>query len=89
MVSWEQRMMGENLSQVNKDILPPSRLWNWTGVKCQIHMCRDSRRVLQCCADQFSFEIVRQHRSNWACLAFNRQSQLFLQQRTSLLFSSH
>lgn len=49
MVSWEQRLMGEHLSQVNKEILPPSGLWNWIWVKCQIHMCRDSKSLAILC----------------------------------------
>ena len=65
MVSWEWKMMDENSSQVNKEILPPSGLWNRIGVKCQLCTCRNSKRVLQFCADQVLSELSGGIDSDW------------------------
>lgn len=62
--------MNENLSQVNKEILPPSGLWNCTGVKCQIYMCRNSKRVLQFHVDQVSFELSGSMNSKFGLSSF-------------------
>jgi hypothetical protein len=48
-------MTDKNSSHVNKEILLPSGLWNWIGVKCQKYM--EFPKDLQLCASQISFEL--------------------------------
>ena len=82
--------MNENSSQINKESLSPSGVWNGIGVKCQIHMCRNSRKVLQFHANQGLFELSGGIDSNEAVfgpVAFNMLSQFSQHNATWSFFS--
>lgn len=57
MVLWEQLMMYENSFQVNKEILPHLDCEIRLGLKCQIYIDRNFKRVLQIWADQVCCEL--------------------------------